>query len=76
MWTSFAYDLDPNGHEGMCMVTWESRTRLTTIIVAELPSWPKYGKQPTNFVFRADKSYVEPDDDRKEGVDFINSIVR
>ena len=76
MWTSFAYDLNPNGHGGMCMFTWESRTGLIDMTVAGLPKWPKYGKQPTNFVFRADKSYVELDDDRKEGVDFINSIVR
>jgi acetylcholinesterase len=44
--------------------------------VANMPEWPQYGKQPTNFVFRADASYVEADDDRKEGVAFINTIVR
>ncbi|KAF2028860.1 alpha/beta-hydrolase [Setomelanomma holmii] len=59
MWTSFAYDLDPNGHG-----------------VAGVPAWPQYSKNVTNFVFRADVSYIEPDQDRKEGVAFINSIVR
>jgi acetylcholinesterase len=41
-----------------------------------MPVWPHYGKQPTNFVFRTDKSYVEEDDDRSEGVAFINTIIR
>jgi len=59
MWTSFAYDLDPNGHG-----------------VSGAPSWPKYGKAVSNFVFRTDKSYIEKDDDRKEGVAYINSLVR
>jgi hypothetical protein len=51
-------------------------TSLTIDAVAEVPVWPPYGRKPTNFVFRPDKSYVEPDDDRKEGVAFINGIVR
>ncbi|KAH8724157.1 Alpha/Beta hydrolase protein [Phaeosphaeriaceae sp. PMI808] len=59
MWTSFAYDLDPNGHG-----------------VPEIPKWPPYHERPSNFVFRADKSYVEVDNQRKEGVKFINRIVR
>jgi hypothetical protein len=45
-------------------------------LVAGLPLWPQYGKKPSNFVFRADTSYVEDDDDRREGVAFINEIVR
>lgn len=53
-----------------------TETCLTIFIVAGLPLWPSYGKNTTNFVFRTDKSYVEQDDDREEGVDFINSIVR
>ncbi|KAF2822000.1 lipase 3 precursor [Ophiobolus disseminans] len=59
MWTSFAYDLNPNGHG-----------------VADLPNWPQYSKEPSNFVFRADRSYVEDDTDRTEGVAFINTIIR
>lgn len=59
MWTSFAYDLNPNGHG-----------------VNDIPAWPQYKKQVSNFVFRKDKSYIEADDDRKEGVAYINSLVR
>lgn len=47
-----------------------------TRAVPNLPVWPQYGEKATNFVFRADKSYVEADVDRKEGVAFINTIVR
>jgi acetylcholinesterase len=49
---------------------------LTPGVVAEVPVWQPYGGEPTNFVFRADKSYIEKDDDRGDGVAFINSIVR
>lgn len=59
MWTSFAYDLDPNGHG-----------------ISGIPEWPQYSKNVSNFVFRADKSYIEDDDDRVEGVAYINSLVR
>lgn len=73
MWTSFAHDLDPNGHG-----------------VEGIAAWPRYRadadegahskknetQSATNFVFRADRSYVEEDKDRKEGVAYINSIVR
>ncbi|KAI4913672.1 hypothetical protein J4E90_005392 [Alternaria incomplexa] len=59
MWTSFAYDLDPNGHG-----------------VSQAPEWPSYATNATNFVFRKDQSYIEDDDDRVEGVAYINSLVR
>ncbi|OAG07330.1 lipase 3 precursor [Paraphaeosphaeria sporulosa] len=59
MWTSFAYDLDPNGHG-----------------VSGVPAWPQYSQNVTNFVFRADKSYIEDDQDRTEGVAYINSLMR
>ncbi|KAJ4395117.1 hypothetical protein N0V91_011053 [Didymella pomorum] len=59
MWTSFAYDLDPNGHG-----------------VADIDVWPRYGNSTSNFVFRPDQSYVERDDDRFEGVAYINKLVR
>ncbi|KAF1935223.1 alpha/beta-hydrolase [Clathrospora elynae] len=59
MWTSFAYDLDPNGHG-----------------VPQIASWPNYASNATNFVFRTDKSYIEEDDDRAEGVAYINTLVR
>ncbi|PSN62394.1 carotenoid ester lipase-like protein precursor [Corynespora cassiicola Philippines] len=44
--------------------------------VSGIPMWPQYGQNISNLVFRADKSYIEDDDDRVEGVTFINSIVR
>ncbi|GAQ07692.1 lipase 4 [Aspergillus lentulus] len=63
MWTSFVTDLDPNGHG-----------------VPQIPQWPKYtpGKKASNFVFRLPRngSYVERDDYRLEGMDYINSIAR
>jgi acetylcholinesterase len=75
MWTSFAYDLDPNGH-GRKSTLSACESNLTVDIVQEVPVWSPYGKKATNFVFRADKSYIEKDSNRKEGVSFINSIVR
>ncbi|KAI4646799.1 hypothetical protein J4E93_005023 [Alternaria ventricosa] len=59
MWTSFAYDLDPNGHG-----------------ISQTPQWPSYATNATNFVFRKDQSYIEDDDDRAEGVAYINNLVR
>lgn len=59
MWTSFAYDLDPNGHG-----------------VSGIAAWPQYKKSVSNFVFRADKSYIEKDDAREKGVAYINTLVR
>jgi hypothetical protein len=52
------------------------KTSLTVDVVPKVPVWSPYGEKATNFVFRADKSYVEKDDDRREGIAFINSIVR
>jgi acetylcholinesterase len=51
-------------------------TTLTIGAVTGLPVWAPYGKTPVNFVFRTDKSYVEEDNDRKEGIAFINQIIR
>jgi acetylcholinesterase len=54
-------------------------------IVPGIAEWPKYGEgyehvpghtAPSNFVFRADKSYIEADDYRVEGMAYINSIPR
>ncbi|KAF1849536.1 lipase 3 precursor [Cucurbitaria berberidis CBS 394.84] len=60
MWTSFAHGLDPNDHG-----------------VPNIAKWPRYATPAAaNFVFRADTSYVERDDDRLEGVAYINSLVR
>ncbi|KAL4932324.1 putative triacylglycerol lipase (LipA) [Aspergillus undulatus] len=62
MWASFATDLDSNGHG-----------------VPDIPAWPKYTSDtPSNFVFRLprEESYVEGDDYRVEGMEFINSIPR
>ncbi|KAF1967623.1 carotenoid ester lipase-like protein precursor [Bimuria novae-zelandiae CBS 107.79] len=44
--------------------------------VEGIVDWPQYGESTSNFVFRKDQSYVEKDDDREEGVAYINSIVR
>jgi hypothetical protein len=60
----------------VCLQPKRVNTSLTVDVVAKVPVWTPYSKKATNFVFRADKSYVEKDDDRKEGVAFINSIVR
>jgi acetylcholinesterase len=51
-------------------------TILTIGAVTGLPVWAPYGEKPVNFVFRTDKSYVEEDNDRKEGIAFINQIIR
>jgi acetylcholinesterase len=75
MWTSFAYDLDPNGHGGTLTLI-QSTNIANLFVVSGAPSWPQYGKAVSNFVFRTDKSYIEKDDDRKEGVTYINSLVR
>jgi hypothetical protein len=44
--------------------------------VPDTPHWTPYSVKPINFVFRPDKSYVEEDTDRKDGVAMINKIVR
>jgi len=46
------------------------------ILVPGIVEWPQYRGEPQNFVFRKDKSYVEKDIDRVEGIAFINTIVR
>ncbi|CAG8955695.1 hypothetical protein HYFRA_00010961, partial [Hymenoscyphus fraxineus] len=60
MWTSFAYDLDPNGHGVPGIVEWPKYS----------------AGDAKNFVFRKDLSYIEPDTDRAEAVAYINTIVR
>ncbi|KAJ5734318.1 Triacylglycerol lipase (LipA) [Penicillium malachiteum] len=61
MWTSFAADLNPNGHG-----------------IANIPQWPDFARNATNFVFRLprNESYIELDDYRTAGMDYINSIAR
>jgi acetylcholinesterase len=44
--------------------------------VLQIPEWSSYATNTTNFVFRKDQSYIEVDDDRAEGVAYINSLVR
>jgi hypothetical protein len=44
--------------------------------VPGIMDWPNYAGNPTNFVFRTDRSYVEIDNDRAEGVAYMNSLVR
>jgi acetylcholinesterase len=44
--------------------------------VSNIDQWPQYGNSTSNFVFRTDQSYIEKDDDRVEGVVYINTIVR
>jgi hypothetical protein len=50
--------------------------RLNVLIVPSTPHWTPYGRKPSNFVFRADKSYVEEDTDRTAGVAAIHTIAR
>lgn len=76
MWTSFAYDLNPNGHGGELDASSLSSNQLTKGAVPKIPAWPQYGNSTSNFVFRADQSYIEKDDGRAEGVAYINTIVR
>ncbi|KAJ6015629.1 Triacylglycerol lipase (LipA) [Penicillium herquei] len=61
MWTSFAADLNPNGHG-----------------IPNIPQWPDFSHNASNFVFRLprNESYIELDDYRTEGMDYINSIAR
>ncbi|XHF98944.1 hypothetical protein AWENTII_002470 [Aspergillus wentii] len=46
--------------------------------VSNIPRWPKYTEDPTNFVFRLpmNESYVEDDTFRATGIEYINSIQR
>lgn len=80
MWTSFVVDLDPNGHNGMCLIIIEKLDigRNLTYAVANIPQWPQYSQETSNFVFRLPKdgSYIETDTYRADGIDYINSIPR
>ncbi|KAB8225932.1 Alpha/Beta hydrolase protein [Aspergillus novoparasiticus] len=46
--------------------------------VANIPQWPQYSQETSNFVFRLPKdgSYIEADTYREDGIDYINSIPR
>ncbi|RAQ51002.1 carboxylesterase family protein [Aspergillus flavus] len=46
--------------------------------VANIPQWPQYSQETSNFVFRLPKdgSYIETDTYRADGIDYINSIPR
>ncbi|KAE8322615.1 Alpha/Beta hydrolase protein [Aspergillus sergii] len=46
--------------------------------VANIPQWPQYSQETSNFVFRLPKdgSYIEADTYRADGIDYINSIPR
>jgi cholinesterase len=58
---SFVNDLDPNTSKGN----------------STLPYWPRYTlATPQNMVLNSNRSYVEPDTFRKEGITFINTIDR
>ncbi|KAJ5295121.1 hypothetical protein N7508_009942 [Penicillium antarcticum] len=61
MWASFVADLDPNGHG-----------------VDRIPRWTRYSNRATNFVFRLprNESYIEDDEYRLDGIDYINTIAR
>lgn len=42
-----------------------------------IAEWPAYKlSAPKNFVFRNDTSYVEDDTYRREGMEYINTILR
>ena len=83
MWTSFAYDLDPNGHGGEfpSEPLYNSQAGNCQLIrhsdsVAGIVRWPRYSSGPQNFVFRKDLSYVELDTDREAGVAYMNTLER
>ena len=58
---SFVNDHDPNTSRGD----------------STLPQWPRYSLgSPKNMVLNSNKTYVEDDIWRKEGIDFINTISR
>ncbi|GAB1200241.1 hypothetical protein APSETT444_009611 [Aspergillus pseudonomiae] len=46
--------------------------------VANIPVWPQYSQETSNFVFRLPKdgSYIEADTYREDGIEYINSIPR
>ncbi|EKV15926.1 Triacylglycerol lipase (LipA), putative [Penicillium digitatum PHI26] len=61
MWTSFAADLDPNGHGVSDIAEWPTYSSRATNFVFRLPR---------------KESYVEADTYRVDGIDYINSIAR
>lgn len=44
--------------------------------VGRLPYWPSYDERKVNMVLNAEKTELERDDYREEGIKFINSISR
>lgn len=61
----------------VCIIAQASRVKLLTKnAVPNTPKWPGYADKANNFVFRKDRSYVEGDSDREQGVAYINSLVR
>ena len=42
--------------------------------MADAPKWTNYAEQETNMVFNRLGSYIECDDFRREGIDFINKL--
>jgi hypothetical protein len=76
MWTAFAYNLDPNDHGCECSTSFTLSTPADQFPVPDIDLWPQYGESASNFVFRLDKSYIEKDDDRTDGVTYINTLVR
>jgi carboxylesterase type B len=66
-YANFVYDHDPNTADSV-----DAEAGLPS-----LPTWPKYDREnPTNIVLNANKTYVEPDTFRKEGIAFLNTIWR
>lgn len=58
---SFVHDQDPNTSRGN----------------STLPYWPKYDlKEPMNMVLNSNRSFVEDDTFRKEGIAFLNTVDR
>jgi carboxylesterase type B len=64
---NFVYDHDPNGKRA---------TSSSVDKTAALPVWPKWNQQKVNMVLNANGSFVENDDFRQRGIDFINTIDR
>ena len=42
--------------------------------MADAPTWPNYARDAVNLVFNRRGSYVEKDDYRLEGIEFINQL--
>ncbi|ESZ95400.1 hypothetical protein SBOR_4256 [Sclerotinia borealis F-4128] len=69
---SFVNHGNPNGRSNSTSTS-VSNVMSTDSKITTLPNWPLYSnKSPKNLVLNSNKTYVEDDTWRKEGIDFIN----